>query len=109
MLPAIRKLLKDAEPAVQLRVGMALVGQKEKEAVPVLIDLMASRPYEEAWAVEDLLLRVAGDKALTLIWEAMRRIARNAGMPGPSGGPRMKRLWTSPRSKKPPLCLATRS
>jgi HEAT repeat protein len=62
-LPAIRKLLKDPDPSVQLRVGLALVTIKEKDAIPVLIDLMGTRPYEEVWPIEDLLLRMAGDKA----------------------------------------------
>ncbi|HEV3235511.1 MAG TPA: HEAT repeat domain-containing protein, partial [Gemmataceae bacterium] len=62
-LNAIRKLIKDPEPSVQLRVGLALVALKEKEAIPVLIELMGTRPYEEVWPVEDLLLRMAGDKA----------------------------------------------
>jgi HEAT repeat protein len=61
-LPAIRKLLKDVDPSVQLRVGLALVNLKEKDAIPVLIDLLATRPYEDAWPIEDLLLRLGGEK-----------------------------------------------
>ncbi|MFL5240921.1 MAG: HEAT repeat domain-containing protein [Gemmataceae bacterium] len=61
-LPSIRKLLKDPDPSVQLRAGMALAALKEKEAIPSLIDLLATRPYDEAWPIEDLLLRLGGEK-----------------------------------------------
>lgn len=62
-LPGARKLLKDSEPAVRLRVSMALVKQKEKEALPVLIDCLASLPREQLWPAEELLSRLAGEQA----------------------------------------------
>jgi hypothetical protein len=61
--PAIRKLLGDPEPAVRLRVALALATVKEKEAIPVLINLLTEAPLEKARRVEDYLFRVAGDEA----------------------------------------------
>jgi outer membrane protein assembly factor BamB len=64
--PAVRKLLEDADPTVRLRVGLMLVAQKEKNAIPVLIDLLAKLPQEEIWPIEDILYRLAQDKAPTV-------------------------------------------
>ncbi len=54
-----RKLLADADPTVRLRVGLALAYAKEREAVPVLIDLLAQLPVQQAWLAEDVLYRIA--------------------------------------------------
>ncbi len=62
-LPAVRQLLRDADPEVRCQVGLALARLQEKEAVPVLIELLAELPLQEAWKVEDYLLHTAGDKA----------------------------------------------
>jgi hypothetical protein len=62
-LPALRKLLQDPDPAVRLCVAVALVHAREKAAVPVLIDLAASLPQEQAWQAEDILQRLAGTQA----------------------------------------------
>ena len=61
-LPEVRKLLKDAEPSVRLRAGLALVIRKEKEALPALIELLNHLPPEQMWPVEEILIRLAGDK-----------------------------------------------
>jgi HEAT repeat protein len=61
--PAVRKLLEDPDPAVRLRVGLALIAAKEKEAVPVLIGLLGEMPSNQLWQVDDLLYRLADDKA----------------------------------------------
>ncbi len=61
--PAVRKLLEDPEAAVRLRVGLALAAAKDKDAVPVLIQLLAELPAAQLWPVEDLLYRLAEDKA----------------------------------------------
>jgi outer membrane protein assembly factor BamB len=63
---AVRKLLEDADATVRLRVGLVLVAQKEKGAIPVLIDLLAKLPQEEIWPIEDILYRLAQDKAPTV-------------------------------------------
>jgi hypothetical protein len=62
-LPNVRKLLEDAEPLVRMRVGVALVSVKEKDAVPVLIELLGQLPMQETGTIEDLLYRLAEDKA----------------------------------------------
>jgi HEAT repeat protein len=61
--PALHRLLKDSDPAVRLRVALALGLAKDKEAIPVLIALLGELPREQGWQAEDFLLRVAGDQA----------------------------------------------
>src|SRR5205823_668410 len=61
--PALRKLLKDAEPEVRLRATQSLIGLKDKEAVPELINLFKDLPADLAWEAEDQLARLAGEKA----------------------------------------------
>jgi HEAT repeat protein len=58
--PAIRKLLTDPDQAVRLRVAIALACAVDREAVPVLIDLLADLPRGEIWQVEEILYRLAG-------------------------------------------------
>lgn len=80
-LPTVRKLLKDADPVVRLRVSLALVPLKEKEVLPVMVDLLADLPPEQLWQVEEVLVRLAGDKtpAVSLgTSPASRKIARDA-------------------------------
>jgi hypothetical protein len=60
---AVRRLLRDPDPAVRLPVAMALTARGDKDAVPVLIDLLALAPRPEAYQVVDLLFRLAGDQA----------------------------------------------
>jgi hypothetical protein len=62
-LPAVRKLLQDPEPSVRLHAGLALAGLKEKEAIPVLIDLLPVLSPAQIYPIEDLLYRLADDKA----------------------------------------------
>jgi outer membrane protein assembly factor BamB len=62
-LPAIRKLLEDVEPSVRLQTALALAAVKEKEAVPVLIDLLAVLPRSRHAPIEEVLYRLAEDKA----------------------------------------------
>jgi hypothetical protein len=61
-LPAIRKMLKDASPLVRLRVATALVSAKEKDAVPVLVELLGVLNPEQLWYAEELL-RCAAETA----------------------------------------------
>jgi hypothetical protein len=62
-LAAVRPLLKDAEPGVRLRVAVALANARDRDAVPVLIALLADLPRGQVWEAEDLLQRLAGEKA----------------------------------------------
>jgi hypothetical protein len=65
-LPAVRKLLHDPEARVRLRVGLALVRNKDKavaaEAVPALIDVLGELPPEQLWPAEAVLVRLAGEQ-----------------------------------------------
>jgi hypothetical protein len=60
---AVRKLLDDADPAVRLRVALALVTTRDKEAVPALIRALDGPPSHELGLAEDLLFRLAEDKS----------------------------------------------
>jgi HEAT repeat protein len=60
---AVRKLLREEDPLVRLRVALALVSAREREAVPVLIDLLAVLPAAQLGEIEDALQQLAGDSA----------------------------------------------
>jgi hypothetical protein len=60
---ALRALLQDPDLAVRLRVGLALAAARDRAAIPPLIDLLGRLPADQTWQVEDVLLRLAGDKA----------------------------------------------
>jgi hypothetical protein len=62
----VKKLLEDSDFIVRMRVALALLAQKEKDAVPVLIDLLAKLPRDEIWPIEEMLYRVAQEKAPTI-------------------------------------------
>jgi hypothetical protein len=62
-LPAVRKLLQDADPVVRYRTALGLAAARDKDAVPALIDLLDQLPRLESSRVEELLYRVADDKA----------------------------------------------
>jgi HEAT repeat protein len=64
--PAVRRLLEDDEPSVRLRVGRALVMAKDREAIPVLIELFGDLAGDDRWDLEELLERVAGEDAPAL-------------------------------------------
>jgi RNA polymerase sigma factor (sigma-70 family) len=60
---AVRKLLADPDLSIRLRVAVALVCAADKEAVPVLIDLMAEGPADQVWQAEEILRTLAGANA----------------------------------------------
>jgi HEAT repeat protein len=60
-------LTKDPELPVRLRVAIALAGAREKQAVPVLIDLLPKLPEDDATRAEDILARLAGDQGPTVV------------------------------------------
>lgn len=62
-VPAVRKLLGDADPGVRLRASQGLALLCEKDAIPALIALLKELPVEQTWDIEDYLCQVAGDKA----------------------------------------------
>jgi HEAT repeat protein len=59
---AARKLLDDPAPAVRWRVATALAFAKEKEVIPILIDLLPKLTLGQAWQAEDILYRLAEDR-----------------------------------------------
>jgi len=61
----LKPLLADTEARVRYQAAEALVRGQDKAAVPVLIALLADGPKELAWQAEDLLGRLAGEKAPT--------------------------------------------
>jgi HEAT repeat protein len=61
--PTLRKLLKDADLTVRLRVALTLATAQEKEAVAVLIDLLADLPGDQVGQAHELLYLLAGEKA----------------------------------------------
>jgi hypothetical protein len=78
---AVRKLLADPDISVRLRVALVLLELKERDAVPVLISLLAEVPGTQSFRIEDQLFRLAGDKPPTLpngSTEAARRLKREA-------------------------------
>jgi HEAT repeat protein len=60
-LPALRKLLADPEPVVRFAAALGLAQRQERQAVPVLIELLEGLPADRAWLVEDALRRLAGE------------------------------------------------
>lgn len=59
--PTLRKLLADPQALVRFRLALALAWAQEKEAVPVLIDLLPELTMSQAWQAEELLYRLAED------------------------------------------------
>ena len=59
----VKKLLADMDPAVRQSAAAALTVAGEKDAVPVLIDLLGELPAGQTWPAQDVLHQLAGDKA----------------------------------------------
>lgn len=79
MLPKVRLLLKDPDASVRLGAAHVLVRHGEREGVPVLIELLAQLPIDQAWRAEELLCRLAEDDAPdAAIDSSDRQSARNA-------------------------------
>jgi hypothetical protein len=59
---ASRKLLEDSNPDVRLRAALALVTHaKDRQAVPIMIKLLADAPQSAGWRIEGVLMHLAGD------------------------------------------------
>lgn len=61
--PAVKKLLADMDPDVRQATAVALTVAGEKDAVPVLIDLLGELPGARTWPAQDVLHQLAGEKA----------------------------------------------
>lgn len=64
-LAKVRKLLEDKDKMAQFRAAQGLCVAGDKEGVPTLIALLKDLPLDQAWEVEDFLVKVAGDKSPT--------------------------------------------
>jgi hypothetical protein len=60
---AALKFLADGNALVQLRAAQALADRGDREAVPVLIEVLPSVTLQLAWEAENILTRLAGDQA----------------------------------------------
>jgi hypothetical protein len=60
---AVARLLSDADPTVRLRAAQGLVCGRDRAAVPALLGLLTKTPLPLAQQAEELLGRVAGDRA----------------------------------------------
>jgi hypothetical protein len=60
---AVRKLLADKEPLVRLRAAQGLIAGKDREAVPVLIALLADAPADVVSQAEEVLWRLAEERS----------------------------------------------
>jgi hypothetical protein len=81
--PIAQPLLADRDPQVRLRVALALAAGGDRAAVPVLIDLLAELPPEQAQSAEELLERLAGDRAPEAAEGTAARDAWRAWWAGP--------------------------
>ncbi len=59
-------LLRDESPRVRYHAALALVRGGDRHALPVLLSLLTEAPRREAWEIEDLLYRMAGDQGTTI-------------------------------------------
>lgn len=66
----VEALLADPVPQVRLRVALALVEAQDKSALAGLVQLMGELPVEQAYLVEDVLFRLAGDNAPAISLDA---------------------------------------
>jgi HEAT repeat protein len=60
---AVNRLLEDADPVIRLRAAQGLLSGGRKDPIPALIALLDKAPLPLARQAEDLLARVAGEKA----------------------------------------------
>jgi hypothetical protein len=68
--PSVRPLLQDSDARVRFQAASALAQAGDKAAVDTLIAHVGDGPRELAWQAEDLLCRLAGDKAPAVLGDA---------------------------------------
>ncbi|MFQ3592563.1 MAG: HEAT repeat domain-containing protein [Gemmataceae bacterium] len=59
----VKKLLEDRDVLVRARVAATLTGAGEKAAILPLIQTLKEIPLDNAWEIEDLLMKIAAAKA----------------------------------------------
>jgi hypothetical protein len=60
---SVRRLLADADPVVRLRAAQGLLAARDKTAIPALVGLLGQDQQNLVWEAEDILCRIAGEKA----------------------------------------------
>lgn len=78
---AVKQLLHDPDPGVRLQVALALANAHDRDAIPVLIDLLGQLPRAQSWPADEILRRLAGDQAPNIPLgdtEASRNAGRQA-------------------------------
>jgi HEAT repeat protein len=60
---SVKQLLKDPDAEVRLQVALTLANAHDRDAIPVLIDLLGQLPREKSWSADEILRRLAGDQA----------------------------------------------
>lgn len=60
---AVRALLTDVVPRVRMRAAQGLLASRDRQAIPALIALVGDGPEALAWQAEEMLHRLAGEKA----------------------------------------------
>src|SRR5262249_27111692 len=59
----VRRMLTDADVQIRRRAATGLLAAKDREAMPVFINLLADLPAKQTWRVEEALTELAGHKA----------------------------------------------
>ncbi|MFO0877305.1 MAG: HEAT repeat domain-containing protein [Gemmataceae bacterium] len=65
-LPLVRALLRDEDPEVKQELGLILATRGEREAIPALIQALEQPITPRYGQIEELLIRLAGEKAPVL-------------------------------------------
>jgi HEAT repeat protein len=63
----VKKLLADTDPLVRQAAAAALVLSGERDAVPILIDVLGELSPTQIWPAQDVLHQLAGEKAPTTL------------------------------------------
>jgi hypothetical protein len=56
---AVRRLLRDPETDVRMRVAVALANAREPQAIPIIIDALPNLSQVQAWQAESILIRLS--------------------------------------------------
>ncbi len=109
---AVRKRLDDADARVRWRAALSLLTVHDKAGVPGLIGLLADGPAETTWRAEEVLRRLAGEKAepaVATLGDFRASRAASAATPGRRGGRTTATAWTWPTLTRANGCSASPS
>ncbi len=106
---AIRKLLKDEDPTVRLRVALALTSTQDKQAIPSLIAMITELPAAQAGQAEYQLRLLAGEGIPIRPPARMPPAEKRPATPGKPGGSPRGTSSSWPASTTASNCWATPS